>query len=190
MVHLCQHAKFLSRGQREKLRSALLIVDPTAPHVPNQHDLNYDASFDLGSEVSAQIKAVRAIRSYVFDAKGNIRDGITSREAKEVISSGSTMLASLMKYHKDVMNMDRLRMLEQAVVEALQEYDPELREQVLKTLEEKLEIEDEKGTGTVIHRPCSGGDVHRGQPVPHVAVDLQQHPSPEGRHQTLVVRRA
>ena len=143
VVHLCQHAKFLSRGQREKLRSALLIVDPTAPHVPNQHDLNYDASFDLGSEVSAQIKAVRAIRSYVFDAKGNIRDGITSREAKEVISSGSTMLASLMKYHKDVMNMDRLRMLEQAVVEALQEYDPELREQVLKTLEEKLEIEDE-----------------------------------------------
>ncbi len=141
VMHLCQHIKYLSNQQKMKLKAALALFEPPPPVVTQE--VNYDASFDLAGEMAAQIKAVRAIRAHVFDAQGNIKEGISSREAKEVISSGSTLLASLMKYHKDVMNMDRLRKLEQSVVEALKDVDPDLQEDVMQRLEERMELEEQ-----------------------------------------------
>ena len=141
VMHLCQHAKYLSNQQKMKLKAALSLFEPPPPVAVQE--VSYDASFDLAGEMASQIQAVRAIRAHVFDERGSIKEGISSREAKEVISSGSTLLASLMKYHKDVMNMDRLRKLEQSVVEALKEVDPDLQEDVMQRLEERMELEEQ-----------------------------------------------
>ncbi len=137
VTHLCQHAQYLSQMQKDRLRSSLAIHEPEV-HTLAIPETNYDATFDLGDEVEQQIKAVRAIRAQVFDEQGRMRADISSREAKEVISTGSTMLATLMKYHEKIMNMDRLRKLELSVMEALAEESKELQDRVLALLEEKL----------------------------------------------------
>jgi methyltransferase-like protein len=138
VTHLCQHAKFLDQLQRERLHAAILLHTPKSSQTMAAPETTYNASFDLGDEVEQQIRAVRAIRAQVFDANGNMRADISSREAKEVISTGSTMLATLMKYHEKVQNMERLRKLELSVMEALTEISPELQEKALALLEEKL----------------------------------------------------
>jgi Mg2+ and Co2+ transporter CorA len=137
VTHLCQHAQYLSQMQKERLRSSMGFNEPEEKTLAVP-ETNYDATFDLGDEVEQQIKAVRAIRAQVFDENGRMRTDISSREAKEVISTGSTMLATLMKYHEKIMNMDRLRKLELSVMEALAEESQELQERVLALLEEKL----------------------------------------------------
>jgi len=98
----------------------------------------YDANFSLAEELQAQISAVRAVREKIM-VNGRLADTTTTREAKEVISSGSTLLGTLMKYHEKVVNMERLRLLEVSVIEALQEVDETLRDKVMELLEVKLE---------------------------------------------------
>lgn len=97
----------------------------------------YDANFSLAEELQSQIAAVRAVREKIMH-KGKLVSDITTREAKEVISSGSTLLGTLMKYHEKVVNMERLRILEMSVVEALLEVDKDLRDRVIDIMEEKL----------------------------------------------------
>ena len=137
---VCQNARFLGDAQAERLYEAMKkrldvvveVEEMAAPQVP------YGADFDLSEEVGAQISAVRAIREEVFK-NGKIRGDITLREAKDVIASGSSLLSTLSKHHADIVNMGRLRGLEAAVIEALQEQDEEFKEKVMGLLEEKLE---------------------------------------------------
>ena len=141
VTHLIQHARYLSLPQKERLRASLMIGQPlpeAADQIQIAPETKYNASFDLGDEVEQQIKAVRAIRAQVFDGNGNMRGSVSSREAKEIISTGSTMLSTLMKYHEKVMNMERLRKLELSVMEALSEASTDLQEKALALLEEKL----------------------------------------------------
>lgn len=113
--------------------------DTLAPAAP----VEYGTGFDLGAEVEAQIQAVRAVRGTVME-NGRIIKGVSSREAKEVISSGSTLLNTLMKFHEKVLNMDRLRLLEAAVIEVLGEESEELRNRVVENMEQKLEDSSRK----------------------------------------------
>jgi hypothetical protein len=69
---------------------------------------------------------------------GAIKEGFTPREAKEVVTSGTTMLSALMKHRKEIVNMERLRKLESAVIEVLREEDPAVRERVVARWEERL----------------------------------------------------
>lgn len=144
VTHICHHAKYLNQLQRERLHAAILLHTPKQQQTMRAPETNYNASFDLGDEVEQQIRAVRAIRAQVFDANGNMRSDISSREAKEVISTGSTMLATLMKYHEKVQNMERLRKLELSVMEALTEASPDLQEKTMALLEEKLLADEVK----------------------------------------------
>lgn len=104
----------------------------------SETEVVYDANFSLADELQSQIMAVRAIRQRIMSSQGVISDDITTREAKEVISSGSTLLGSLMKYHEKVVNMERLRLLESAVIEALGEVQDDVKDKVLVKMEEKL----------------------------------------------------
>lgn len=140
---ICQHVKYLSLIQKDRLKKSMgfdKLIDPQAPEESMATvATNYGAEFDLAEEVEAQIRAVRSIRANVFDVNGNLKSSVTSREAKEIISTGSTMLGTLMKYHEKVMNMERLRKLEQSVVEALLEVDEDFKAKVMESLEKKLE---------------------------------------------------
>lgn len=137
VTFLIQHKVHISLPQRERLREAVKLPGEEAIMAPAE-PVGYGTGFDLGAEVEAQIQAVRAVRSTVMK-DGRIIDGVSSREAKEVISSGSTLLNTLMKFHEKVLNMDRLRMLEAAVIEVLGEESEDLRERVVESMEQKLE---------------------------------------------------
>jgi hypothetical protein len=135
---LLPYASFLSLAQRDRLVRALYpegeIPPPLdLPRSPNE----YGADFDLADEVWQQILAVKAVREQVVE-DGKIKDGFSARDAKDVVTAGNTLLTSLMRYHKEIVSMDRLRRLERSVIEVLEESSPEVRQQVMSRLEEKL----------------------------------------------------
>ena len=142
------YIRYTSQEQRERLRAALNRLEPeeVAQFSDHQNDglssqVGYGAAFNLVHEVEAQIAAVRAVRDTVLGSDGRILAGTSSREAKEVIASGSTLINTLMKFHTQVVNMDRIRKLEASVVEVLKEADPEIADAVLERLEQRLESE-------------------------------------------------
>lgn len=131
---LLQHAGYVTVQMWDALqRLGKQFVDEQ-PVLP----VMYGADFSMAGELEAQIRAVRAVRDRIMSADGQLSKDISTREAKEVISSGSTLLSTLMKHHEKVVNMERLRLLESSVVEALTEVDEELKEVVLQVMEKKL----------------------------------------------------
>lgn len=88
------------------------------PHV-DAEDVAYGANYDITIEVQGLISAVRAMQNSVMDERGRIREGITPREMKEVVTSTSSLMNLLMKSHEKLMTFDRQRALEQATVDAL-----------------------------------------------------------------------
>ena len=132
------YIRYTTKDQRRALGEALRRLDPETKPTDAAPEVEYGASFDLVQEVERQIAAVRAVRDTVIGEDGKILPGTSSREAKEVIASGSTMLNTLMKFHSQVVNMDRIRRLEASVVEVLKEADPELAREVVDKLEQRL----------------------------------------------------
>lgn len=103
-------------------------------------DPEYGAAFSLADEVNAQIRMVRALRATILDEDGAIIQGSSARDAKEVISSSSTLLTSLMKFHEKIINQDRMRLIEQATIEAIKTLPDEQQEKFFSYLSEKLEM--------------------------------------------------
>lgn len=102
-------------------------------------DPQYGADFDLAGEVNEQIKAVRALRSMVISEDGKIADGYTARDAKELIASANTLLGSLMKFHDKIINQNRMRLIEQAAIEAVKTLPEEQQELFFTKLQEGLD---------------------------------------------------
>jgi hypothetical protein len=133
---LLQHAGFIEKEQWARMVKT--VAPYFAEEVQQVEGITYDANFSMADELRAQIMAVRAVRDRIMTVEGNLVADISTREAKEVISSGSTLVGTLMKYHEKVVNMERLRVLEQSVIEALVEADVDIRDQVLSIMEQKL----------------------------------------------------
>ena len=123
----------LSPVQIHKLIPLLAII-PAAedPQV-------YGADFDMADEVNQQILAVRAMRESIME-EGRIKDGIATREVKEVIAASNTMLSALMKFHKEIINLHRMRAIEKATIKVLKDMGHE--EKFLEQLETELEAID------------------------------------------------
>lgn len=98
----------------------------------------YDASFSLANEISMQIQAVNGLRDYMFP-NGKLRDKATTREAKEVLTTVGVMIKTLMENHEKVMNMERMRSVEAATIEVLQEMGDAQKEKFLVALQRRLE---------------------------------------------------
>ena len=99
----------------------------------------YGASFDFKREISAQLNAVRALRDKVMTTTGQIKEGISTREVKEVLAAANTLTASLMKNHEKIMNFDRQRALEQATISAIEAMDDNIKEVFFNDLNARLE---------------------------------------------------
>ncbi len=82
-------------------------------------DFTYGADFDFASEVTAQIRAVRAMRRSVMSDSGKVLENVSARELKEVVSASSTLLQTLLKTHEKVLSFDRQRAVERSVVEVV-----------------------------------------------------------------------
>lgn len=130
---IVQFHQHLTTGQRELLLD-VLHEDAQEGDEP----VEYGAGFDLAGEVRQQIIAVRAIREKVVGRDGRVKDGVASRDLNAVVSSGSTLITSLLKHHNQIDAMKRIRTLEKAVITGLQEVSPEFKDKVLQIFEEKL----------------------------------------------------
>ena len=107
----------LSEDQLRELTEELLALGMVKQ---GEEEVTYDAQFDMGKEVELQLRTVHALRRQVM-VNNRIRKGTTTREVKEVVSTTTTMLNSLMKHHEKLLSMDRQRALEAATISVLKE---------------------------------------------------------------------
>ncbi len=138
-------ARLLSQPQIEMLFESLRAAYPATFSTPGSNlgtaspDPGYGADFDLAEEVNAQIRVVRSLRNMIVDPEtGAIREGHSARDAKELIGSGNTMLASLMKFHDKIINQDRVRAMEQATIEAVKDLPQPAQDKFFNKLEDAL----------------------------------------------------
>lgn len=83
-------------------------------------DVVYGANYDITTEIESLITSVRAMQNSVRTPGGQMRDDVTPREMKEVITSATGLMNLLMKSHEKLMSFDRMRRLEQSTIEVLQ----------------------------------------------------------------------
>lgn len=103
-------------------------------------DIEYGANYDITIEVEGLIQSVRAMRNTVMDEQGRVREGITPREMKEMITATTALMNLLMKSHEKLMTFDRQRALEQSTVDVLRELGgEEIVSTFVELMEERLE---------------------------------------------------
>lgn len=94
---------------------------------------DFDHDFDLKEEINAQLRMLRTMRSRAE------RENISTRELKETLTASSSLITMLIKEQEKVVNIDRLRTVERAVVEAIKDQPHEVQEAFLSFLEGKLD---------------------------------------------------
>lgn len=103
-------------------------------------EVAYGASYDITGEIQGLIESVRAMRSSVMTQEGKMREDVTPREMKEVVTSTTSLMNLLMKSHEKLMSFDRARALEQATVDILRELGgEEIVSQFVEMMEARLE---------------------------------------------------
>lgn len=93
--------------------------------------------FDLHQEVIDQIKAARFLRNQALPTDGA---RIDIREAKESLSAATSLLKTLTGILDKVYSQDRIRTLQQGLIETLREVDPALQRKFLSLLKERLNV--------------------------------------------------
>lgn len=111
------------------------------PSVGNSNEeTEYGANYDITIEVQGLIQSVRAMRNTVMDEQGRVKEGITPREMKEMITATTALMNLLMKSHEKLMTFDRHRSLEQATVDTLRELGgEEIVSRFVELMEQRLE---------------------------------------------------
>lgn len=90
-----------------------LFPDQSLPEV-------YSSRFDLAEELNQQVAMTQAMRKHVMTGS-RIKADITLREVKEATTAANTMIATLMKHHREVVNMTRICAIERATIAVMQE---------------------------------------------------------------------
>ena len=101
-------------------------------------DPGYGPGFDLTGEFNNQIRIVRALQDKIQNPDGSLKEKISPREAKELITAGGTVLTALLKNHKELLSLDRRRALEAATIDTISELPPATKEAFFSNLEERL----------------------------------------------------
>lgn len=130
---LIEHVNELKEDIAMRLMEALMERFPAAEREA------YGAGFNMMTEVTDQIVALRALRTRVLTDTGLVRAGVTARELKEVVAASNSMLQTLMKTHERIVNYDRMRAIEEATIEAIKELPDEVKQQFFAKLEQLLE---------------------------------------------------
>jgi len=100
----------------------------------------YGPDFDLTGEVNTQLAIVNAMRNTIITPGSHaLKEGVTTREAKELIGASNTLMTTLMKSHKDIINAERQRAVEEAVIVYASRLEDEEKMKFLDGLQEELE---------------------------------------------------
>ena len=124
------NSKYLFDDHRKRLIALLNIH-----HKPEPSDtFNVGNSGDMLFEIKEQMEMVRALRQKVLANQGDTQ----IRELKDLISSTTTLFAMYTKYSADIVNQDRMKKVESAVVESLKMLEPQVQDRYYEHLEELL----------------------------------------------------
>jgi hypothetical protein len=85
-------------------------------------------------EIKEQMEMVRTLRQKVLENKGESQ----IRELKDLISSTTSLFAMYTKYSADIVNQDRMKKIEMAVVESVKMLEPNIQDKYYEYLEELL----------------------------------------------------
>lgn len=108
--------------------------------LPNRQDTqDFGANFDLAEEITFQLQALTAVRENIFSQDGRIRDGKTIKDAKEFLTSSTSLLQLLQKSRNELINADRMQAMEEAIIETLNEQTDEIKEAFMSKFESRLE---------------------------------------------------
>lgn len=112
-----------------------LIALVNLHHQPVSSDnFNVGNSGDMLFEIKEQMEMVRTLRQKVLENKGESQ----IRELKDLISSTTSLFAMYTKYSADIVNQDRMKKIEMAVVESLKMLEPNIQDKYYEYLEELL----------------------------------------------------
>lgn len=89
---------------------------------------------DLKEKIHDHFKRVEDLANQATDDDGD--ESFSSRAS--VMSAMTAVIKSLTKEQEKIHNMSALQELQSAIVEALEEYSPELKTKVLEILEQRL----------------------------------------------------
>lgn len=139
----------VSLKDKKKLRALLLAEVPgrsAASRTGDQED--YGPNFSMQQELNEQLKLIRLMREHVleegFDFDEDEKGKVDLRGKKEVIAACNSFFNSLMKYHETIVNLERLRLVEKALVTAVKEFSESsgdregVYEEFMRLLKEKL----------------------------------------------------
>jgi hypothetical protein len=112
-----------------------LIALVNLHHQPDSSDnFNVGNSGDMLFEIKEQMEMVRTLRQKVLENKGESQ----IRELKDLISSTTSLFAMYTKYSADIVNQDRMKKIEMAVVESVKMLEPNIQDKYYEYLEELL----------------------------------------------------
>ena len=99
----------------------------------------YGPNFDLTHEVNTQLAIVNSMRHAMIDPRTQtLRENFSTRDAKELITASNTLMGTLTKAHKDIINTERQRAVEEAVIKYASQLEEEEKQKFLTGLEEEL----------------------------------------------------
>jgi hypothetical protein len=85
----------------------------------SSHGIDGKEDFDLHQEIIDQMKAAKRLRLKALPENMDPKDKLNIRDAKEALSSSTTLLKTLTMTLEKIYNIDRVRHLQQTLVETL-----------------------------------------------------------------------
>lgn len=91
--------------------------------------------FDLRDEIMSQIRSAKNLRKQALPEIGTIPD---VKEAKDALSVSTSLIKTLQVTLEKIYNQDRVRTLQQTLIEVLKDTDPELQAKFMALFKERL----------------------------------------------------
>lgn len=131
---LVKRKSFLPKDVKQYLQDSFAL--PIRPD-SDVEGISQNTDFDLHEEIMSQIKAAKSLRRQAIPEAGPIPD---IKEAKEALSASTSLIKTLQTTLERIYNQDRVRTLQQVLIETLKEVDPALQSDFMSRLKERLKL--------------------------------------------------
>jgi hypothetical protein len=130
--YLTEHWTYVKHPHKVKL--AALLNLSYSPKQTEQSDFRVGEPVDMLTEVQEQMTMVRVIRSRIM----SLGENADPKALQSLVSTTTSLFAMLTKYSSEMVNQDRIKKIEAAVVEAITTLPKEIQEKYFETLEKLL----------------------------------------------------
>lgn len=131
--YLERHFKYATHADKVRL-AALLNMSYNASPVVDPGDFKVGSSVDILEECQQQMALVRMIRTQILTQGANANP----KDLQSLVSTTTSLFAMLTKFQSEMINQDRIKSIESAVVAAIKNLEPEVQDRFYNELEELL----------------------------------------------------